>query len=327
MFKDLFKRLKKAELLWNTARVHTNQAIQYEHLRQSIVWYISNHKKRDTLLEWLRADSSEHTQVILADVNERLQWKDYEKERFNSLRTQQEFDWNSYALTRQLTWPNDFESEIIKKEWITKFINLAWDAAPGYSVIKNFKMHKEAFDWLRSKHAFPDLIEVIGPPLKEHHSSNGELLIQRKRELLLLGLFNWRDFIVTYCRWRVSDNPKHYWAKPDRKLSWTWFVAVACPVPRVELNEAEAMLRPPNAFTWTPLKSAAPKWKIAASTKTEAGMKRLPRHVLCAHCHRYFVSADTQRIHYKGRLTRFCNEHAILLKQINILRKKHPFKS
>ncbi len=203
----------------NTALVGSPGAARYTRLRDEIVHFIRHHKNQQLLLTWLRTQPSEHTQEILADVEAYTRWEEDDEEKLAFQRIWHEHNWNSYALTRSFMCPKPETSELDKHEWVNKFIQTAWNEAPGYRVITDLKKHEEAFAWLRAKHTFPDLIEVIGPPLKEHHINGGELSLQRKRELLLLGIFTWRGFAITYSRWYAFVRPDHFRVKTDKKKS------------------------------------------------------------------------------------------------------------
>lgn len=322
----LAAHLSEAETLWNTALVGTPAAARYQRLRDDLYHYIRAHLDDEALQAWLRSQESEHTKDILADVQYCLEWEVEDEQRLTMMRAQRIEEWNVYALTRKLSWSPLLLSGDEKDVWRIAFIDAAWNAAPGYRVIADPEKHAAAFTWLRARHSFPDLQEVIGPPRPDHHLADGSLIRERKRELLLLGLFSWRGFTVAYRRWHLEPHADPFWASPARKKSWQWVAAIGSLYPRVEVDPASALLRPPDAYLWQSLRSVATAWGITAEPKKKSGARRLPRHVICEYCHRYFVSSQTRRVTYKGRPRRFCNEHATLLLQARALQPKRRFK-
>jgi hypothetical protein len=152
------------------------------------------------------------------------------------------------------------------------------------------------------------------------------LSLRRKKDLLLLGLFSWRGFILTYRRWHFSSKAEPRWDGLRRKKSWQWVVATACVYPRIEVNLAAAFLRPPEAYVWEQLTKVAAAWHIARDPKKATGVRRMPRWVTCDYCGLWFLSPQTQRISYQGRPRRFCNEHALLVRQTKALVPKRKFK-
>lgn len=326
MFEILAARLSEAAVLWDTARVGTDAAARYELLLDSLYDYIFTHPNAAALIGWLQQQESDFAKYLLAEVQSFYEMQKYEEQRQAKRRDERIGEWNSYALTRKLASVPSFPSERERNAWITSFIEAAWSTAPGYRVITNFEYHAEAFAWLRAQHSFPDLQELIGLPRPEHHLADGSLNLERKRELLLLGLFSWRGFIVAYRRWHLGSRANPFWDLPDRQKSWQWVVAIGCAYPRADVDRATALLRPPDAYVWQSLRRVAAAWGIKAEPKKKSGARRLPRHVVCEYCHRYFVSAQTRRITHDGRLRRFCNEHANLLQQARALQPKRHFK-
>lgn len=317
---ELAARLTEVETLWNTAIIGTPAATRYEGLRNDLVDYLSARYDDEALRNWFASQGNGHAKELLDEASSCWEWRNFDKNYAD--RRMEEV--NSYALTRKPSYLPSFQSEADQDAWIADFIDRAWNAAPGYRVISNPEKHREAFEWLRAKHSFPDLEELIGPPLPEHHLADRTLTLQRKKDLLLLGLFSWRGFILTYRRWHYASNA--HWSGWHRGKSWQWVAATACAYPRIEVDLATAMVRPPRAYVWEKLTKVATAWHIDREPKKATGIRRLPRWVICDYCGFWFLSPQTQRISYQGRPRRFCNEHALLVRQTKALVPKRKFK-
>ena len=325
---DFSTRLHQAEVLWDTAVVGTPAADRYDELRHDLIYDICTAQKDEELNVWLSAQESPHTKLLLTDAQKLADRINDEDNYSATVHLRYAEQCNSYALARRYAWLPTFESDDDNAAWIDAFIQEAWSASPGYRVITSFAKHREAFEWLRAKHAFPDLQEIIGPPIAQHHLPDGSVSLNRKRELLLLGLFTWRGFTITYRRWhfggrsRTLRRPRY-----SRRESWQWLAATACAYPRLAIDHAVSFLRPPEAYVWRKsLNVVARTWGIEAETKKQTGIRRLPRVVACDYCGNYFVSTQTKRISYQGRPRRFCNEHATLVLLAKALQPKGRFK-
>ena len=64
------------------------------------------------------------------------------------------------------------------------------------------------------QYVYPDYQELVGLPKPKHYTADGELTLERKAQLLLIGVFEWRGLLIAkYDRAFTKD--RRYWAVVD----------------------------------------------------------------------------------------------------------------
>ncbi|WP_412023501.1 hypothetical protein [Burkholderia cepacia] len=204
-------------------------------------------------------------------------------------------------VSKFLSWSTEpaenLENEI---ERIDAFVEAVWSAQSGYRHVVGPDAHRRAFEQLRQRHFFPDLIELIGAPAPAHHQADGTLTTERKRQLLLLGTFPWRGMVLTYERlwspdgWRVRSG-------------FQWRVATICHWPRARTFLTLADVLPqPQAYEWDDFRKICQAWRIRKETKTGKGLPRTPRTLQCEHCQNWVFSDSSKRLNLGGVQRRYC---------------------
>ncbi len=185
-------------------------------------------------------------------------------------------------------------------ERIVTFVEAVWQAQSGYRHIVGLGAHQKAFQQLRQRHFFPDLIELIDAPELAHHEPNGTLTTERKRQLLLLGTFAWRGMLLTYERFWSPDG----WRL---KSGFQWRAATSChwPQTRPFLTLAD-VLPQPHAYEWEDFAKACQAWGIRKETKTSKGLPRTQRQLQCEHCLNWVFSDASKRLALAGIRGRYC---------------------
>ncbi|MGF6776030.1 hypothetical protein [Paraburkholderia sp. GAS334] len=204
-------------------------------------------------------------------------------------------------VNRFLSWAaepaGDPETEA---ERIAAFVEAVWHAQSGYRQIVGLDAHQMAFQQLRQRHFFPDLIELIGAPAPDHHDADGTLTTERKRQLLLLGTFPWRGMLLTYERLWSRDG---WWLKHG----FQWRVATSCRCPRTRAFPTLADVLPqPHAYEWEDFTKACQAWGIKKETKTGKGLPRTRRQLQCEHCLNWVFSDASKRLSLAGIRGRYC---------------------
>jgi len=186
-------------------------------------------------------------------------------------------------------------------ERITEFVELVWQAQSGYRHIVGLGAHLTAFQQLRQRHFFPDLIELIGEPELHHHLSDGTLTIERKRQLLLIGIFPWRGMLLVYERFWSPDG----WYL---RHSFQWRVATSCRFPRISafFPTLADTLPQPLTYKWTDFQEICRAWHIQKETKASKGLPRAKRRVQCEHCLNWVFSDVSKRLSLGGIQRRYC---------------------
>ncbi|WP_232458459.1 hypothetical protein [Burkholderia ubonensis] len=212
--------------------------------------------------------------------------------------------------------PND------EGERIDAFVEAVWGAQSGYRHIFGFDAHCRAFEQLRQRHFFPDLIELIGRPALLHHQADGALTTERKRQLLLLGTFSWRGMVLTYERLWSPDG----WRL---KKGFQWRVATTCHWPRARTFMTLADVLPqPQAYEWDDFEKICQAWRIRKETKAGKGLPRTPRTLQCEHCQNWVFSDASRRLNLGGVPRRYCLSCYRTLKMARALkrldREKNP---
>jgi hypothetical protein len=185
-------------------------------------------------------------------------------------------------------------------ERITAFVEAVWQAQSGYRHIVGLDAHRTAFQQLRQRHFFPDLIELIGEPQPQHHHSNGTLRTARKRQLLLIGIFPWRGMLLVYERFWSPDG----WSV---KNGFQWRVATSCGFPRTrDFPTLADTLPQPLTYKWGDFLEVCRAWHIQKETKASKGMPRAKRRVQCEHCLNWVFSDISKRLSLGGIQRRYC---------------------
>nr|WP_256979103.1 hypothetical protein [Burkholderia sp. AU33423] len=226
-------------------------------------------------------------------------------------------------VSKFLSWSagpaEDPESE---GERIDAFVEAVWGAQSGYRHIVGLDAHCRAFGQLRQRHFFPDLIELIGEPAPAHHQADGTLTTERKRQLLLLGIFSWRGMVLTYERLWSPDG----WRL---KNGFQWRVATTCHLPRTRTFMTLADVLPqPQAYEWDDFEKIYQAWGIRKETKAGKGLPRTPRTLQCEHCQNWVFSDASKRLNLGGVPRRYCLPCYRTLKMARALkgieREKNP---
>lgn len=207
-------------------------------------------------------------------------------------------------------------------ERIAAFVEAVWHAQSGYRQIVGLDTHQVAFQQLRQRHFFPDLIELIGAPAPAHHEADGTLTTERKRQLLLLGTFPWRGMLLTYERlW----SPDGWWLKHG----FQWRAAMSCRWPRMRAFPTLADVLPqPQAYEWDDFTKACQTLGIKKETKTGKGLPRTRRQLQCEHCLNWVFSDASKRLSLAGIRGRYCLSCYQTLRMARVLKvleqKKKP---
>lgn len=204
-------------------------------------------------------------------------------------------------VSKFLSWSAEpAEDPKNERERIDAFVEAVWGAQSGYRHIVGLDAHRRAFEQLRHRHFFPDLIELIGVPAPAHHQPDGTLTTERKRQLLLLGTFPWRGMELTYER---------LWSPDGWRLrnGFQWRVATTCHWPRARTFLTLADVLPqPQAYEWDDFEKTCQAWRIRKETKTGKGLPRTPRTLQCEHCQNWVFSDASKRLNLGGIPRRYC---------------------
>jgi hypothetical protein len=205
------------------------------------------------------------------------------------------------AVDRFLSWAAEpAEDPDVEAGRITAFVEAVWPAQSGYRHIVGLDAHQTAFRQLRERHFFPDLIELIGEPQPAHHHPDGTLTTERKKQLLLLGVFPWRGMLLVYERFWSPDG----WSI---KNGFQWRVATSCQFPRIRPFPVLADVIPkPLTYEWDDFQRVCQAWGIRKETKTGKGLPRAKRHVQCEHCLNWVFSDASKRLSLSGIQRRYC---------------------
>lgn len=72
-----------------------------------------------------------------------------------------------------------------------------WEAKGLAKSIWNGDVQEHWINARRKKYVFPDYLDLVGSPKIEHYAADGELTLERKARLLLIGVFRWRGLLIT----------------------------------------------------------------------------------------------------------------------------------
>ncbi|MBK5169942.1 hypothetical protein IQ291_37060 [Burkholderia sp. R-70211] len=202
---------------------------------------------------------------------------------------------------RFLTWAKEpAEAEAIEARRIEEFVEAVWQAQSGYRNIVGQAAHQTALQQLRQRHFFPDLIELIGEAQASHHHPDGTLTTERKRQLLLLGIFEWRGMLLTYERFRSPDGWRIFG-------DFTWCVATSCAFPRVRPFRTIADILPsPLTYEWQLFGDACRTYGISYETRSSKGLPRSKPRVQCEQCGNVVFSDVTRRVSVGRGKKRLC---------------------
>jgi hypothetical protein len=65
------------------------------------------------------------------------------------------------------------------------------------------------------KYVYPDYQELVGPPKPEHYTADRELTVERKAQLLLIGVFEWNGLLIAKNDHAYTDDRKGWMVVVD----------------------------------------------------------------------------------------------------------------
>lgn len=284
---------EKRDLLKKSSRKHTHRGLldEYEDHKEQYAWQ-KEWRAGGNLTQWQKERAralgqkwSTHLMLDCMPTTDRAS---------ESLARQQRVD-------QFLSWAaNPAGDPTIEAKRIATFVDAVWHAQSGYRQIVGLSAHQKAFQQLRQRHFFPDLIELLGTPELAHHETDGTLTTERKRQLLLLGTFPWRGMLLAYERFWSPDG----WRL---KSGFQWRVAMSChwPQPYAFMTLADALPQP-QAYEWDDFMKACQAWGIKKETKTGKGLPRAQRRLQCEHCLNWVFSDASKRLSLGGIRGRYC---------------------
>lgn len=180
--------------------------------------------------------------------------------------------------------------------------------------------HHAYIEACRSKYKFPDYLELLGPPRPEHYDGSGELTVQRKAELLLIGVFDWRGLRVARhhalfgykADWTWSDKP------PYTREQKGWYVPIALKRANPKTPKIRDYFAPLRNYRCERLEkhlTRSEKYKeviFRDGNRYNCHPANLEvvstrgRRKQCVRCERRVTERTSRRMKYEGSTARFC---------------------
>jgi len=71
-----------------------------------------------------------------------------------------------------------------------------WLSLTGSRYLVERDNQEKYIEFCREKYPYPDYLELVGPPSDQHYNESGQLTVERKAQLMLIGVYRWKDYWI-----------------------------------------------------------------------------------------------------------------------------------